>query len=58
MIDRIRDRWFLHCSRTPVARLLRAERRRLGVELARWLPEASVRVRERVLAAIVDDRTA
>ncbi|RKT18537.1 hypothetical protein BX285_2966 [Streptomyces sp. 1114.5] len=58
MTDRLRDWWFLHCSRTRLARLLRAERRRLDAELAGWLPEASATVRRRVLAAIDDDRRA
>ncbi|MFE6052171.1 hypothetical protein ACFQ6N_15560 [Kitasatospora sp. NPDC056446] len=56
MIDRLRDRWFLHCSRTRLARLLRAERRRLKAELALWLPEASAAVRRRVLAEAEDGR--
>ncbi|MFF4820946.1 hypothetical protein ACFY2K_40940 [Kitasatospora sp. NPDC001309] len=54
MIDRLRDLWFQHCSRAPVARLLRAERRRLEVELARRLPCASAAVRRRLLAEIGD----
>ncbi|MFH9354152.1 hypothetical protein [Kitasatospora sp. NPDC017646] len=54
MIDRLRDHWFQHWSRTPVARLLRAERRRLRTELARRLPGASAAVRQRVLASIRD----
>ncbi|MFE5586691.1 hypothetical protein [Kitasatospora sp. NPDC056531] len=54
MIDRIRDWWFRRCSRTRVARLLRAERRRLDAELALWLPEASEAVRRRLLASIED----
>ncbi|MBV6699847.1 hypothetical protein [Kitasatospora aureofaciens] len=58
MIGRTRDWWFRHFSRTPVARLLRAERHRLETELARWLPEASARVRRRVLAAIADEPAA
>ncbi|MFJ2777955.1 hypothetical protein [Kitasatospora sp. NPDC087315] len=49
------DWWFLHCSRAPVARLLRAERRRLEAEFAQWLPEASARVRQRVLETVADD---
>ncbi|MFJ9840089.1 hypothetical protein ACIRYZ_06395 [Kitasatospora sp. NPDC101155] len=52
MIDRARDWWFRRCSRTRVARLMRAERRRLDAELALWLPEASAAVRRRVLASI------
>ncbi|WP_158835445.1 hypothetical protein [Streptomyces sp. NRRL S-350] len=56
MIDGIRDWWFLHCSRSRLARLLRAERRRLEAELACWLPEASATVRRRVLEVIVSDR--
>ncbi|MET8625513.1 hypothetical protein ABZW30_17495 [Kitasatospora sp. NPDC004669] len=55
MIDRIRDWWFLRCSPSRIARLLRAERRRLEAELAPWLPEASAAVRRRVLAAIAHD---
>ncbi|MGA5816611.1 hypothetical protein ACPC54_01920 [Kitasatospora sp. NPDC094028] len=55
MIDRTRDWWFRRFSRTRVARLLRAERRRLEAELACWLPEASATVRRRVLAAIAND---
>jgi hypothetical protein len=58
VIDRARDWWFWHCSRTRVAQLMRAERRRLDAELARWLPEASATVRRRVLAAIANDRSA
>lgn len=57
MIGRTRDWWFRRCSRTRVARLLRAERRRLDAELAQWLPEASAAVRRRVLAAIARDGT-
>ncbi|MFE7589965.1 hypothetical protein ACFU6K_11215 [Kitasatospora sp. NPDC057512] len=57
MIDRILGWWFLHCSRTRLARLLRAERRRLEAELAYWLPEASVTVRRRILAAIEAERS-
>ncbi|MFJ2582632.1 hypothetical protein [Kitasatospora aureofaciens] len=56
MITRIPDWWFRHCSRAPVAWLLRAERRRLDAELAAWLPEASAAVRERVLAAVAEGR--
>ncbi|MFB7908565.1 hypothetical protein ACFXPX_32195 [Kitasatospora sp. NPDC059146] len=52
MIDRLRDLWFQHCSRAPVARLLRAERRRLDVELARRMPGAAAAVRRQLLAAI------
>ncbi|MFE2727608.1 hypothetical protein [Kitasatospora sp. NPDC059327] len=40
--------WFLRCSRAPVARLLRAERRRLDAEVALHLPEAARRIRWRV----------
>ncbi|WP_153460289.1 hypothetical protein [Streptomyces kaniharaensis] len=58
MIDRSRDWWFRHCSRSRVARLLRAERRRLDAELAGRLPEASARVRDRILGAIARDRQA
>ncbi|MFF2143143.1 hypothetical protein [Kitasatospora sp. NPDC058190] len=54
MIDHIRDWWFRRCPRTRVARLLRAERRRLDAELALWLPEASEAVRRRLLASIED----
>ncbi|MFI9360730.1 hypothetical protein ACIG5E_06670 [Kitasatospora sp. NPDC053057] len=57
MIDHFRDWWFQHCSRAPVARLLRAERRRLEAELACWLPDAAAAVRQRVLAAIRDEST-
>ncbi|MBP0450384.1 MULTISPECIES: hypothetical protein [unclassified Kitasatospora] len=52
MIQRICPWWFLHCSRAPVARLLRAERRRLDAELSRVFPAASARIRERVLASL------
>ncbi|MFD7449452.1 hypothetical protein [Kitasatospora sp. NPDC059827] len=52
MIDRLRDFWFQYCSRAPVARLLRAERRRLDVELARRMPGAAAAVRRQLLAAI------
>ncbi|MFI6843303.1 hypothetical protein ACIBJD_01350 [Kitasatospora sp. NPDC050467] len=52
MIHRLCPWWFLHCSRAPVARLLRAERHRLDAELALIFPEASVRIRERVLASL------
>ncbi|MET9178781.1 hypothetical protein ABZX88_11220 [Kitasatospora aureofaciens] len=52
MIYRFRDWWFRHCSRAPVGRLLRAERRRLEAELARRPPGASAAVRQRVLAAV------
>ncbi|WP_153882827.1 hypothetical protein [Streptomyces sp. CB01881] len=52
MIHRICPWWLLHCSRAPVARLLRAERRRLEAELALILPAASARIRERVLASL------
>ncbi|GAB7186503.1 hypothetical protein ATKI12_6334 [Kitasatospora sp. Ki12] len=52
----IRDWWFLHCSRSRLARLFRAERRRLDAELACWLAEASAAVRRRVLAGIVGER--
>lgn len=60
MIRRIRssgrsglpDWWLRHCSRAQVARLLRAERRRLDAELACALPGATARVRRRVLAGL------
>ncbi|MFH8382630.1 hypothetical protein ACH4E7_17020 [Kitasatospora sp. NPDC018058] len=55
MIGCIRDWWFMRCSPRRIARLLRAERRRLDAELAPWLPEASAAVRRRVLAAIAHD---
>ncbi|MER7669571.1 hypothetical protein ABTY61_14020 [Kitasatospora sp. NPDC096128] len=58
MIDALRDFWFQHCSRAPVARFLRAERRRLDVELARRLPGASAAARRRLLAAIGDAESA
>ncbi|MEU4116343.1 hypothetical protein AB0F71_17820 [Kitasatospora sp. NPDC028055] len=58
MIDVLRDLWFQHCSRAPVARLLRAERRRLDIELARRLPCASAAVRRQLLAAIGDAESA
>ncbi|MFF2081515.1 hypothetical protein ACFVXG_42925 [Kitasatospora sp. NPDC058162] len=54
MIDVLRDFWFQHCSRAPVARLLRAERRRLNAELACRLPGAAAAVRRQLLAAIGD----
>ncbi|MFB7123511.1 hypothetical protein [Kitasatospora sp. NPDC056273] len=57
MIDRILGWWFLRCSRTRLARLLRSERRRLEAELAYWLPEASAAVRRRILAAIEAERS-
>ncbi|WP_049654949.1 hypothetical protein [Kitasatospora sp. MY 5-36] len=57
MIDRILGWWFLRCSRTRLARLLRSERRRLEAELAYWLPEASATVRRWILAAIEAERS-
>ncbi|MEV7781877.1 hypothetical protein [Kitasatospora sp. NPDC088351] len=48
------NRWFLHCSRSPLARLLRAERRRFEAELAQWLPEASERIRQRLRDSIAN----
>ncbi|MFJ3792502.1 hypothetical protein [Kitasatospora sp. NPDC090091] len=44
-----------HLRRVVVVRLLRAERRRLDAELADFLPEASARIRRRVLAALAGD---
>ncbi|MFI6846537.1 hypothetical protein OG535_36655 [Kitasatospora sp. NBC_00085] len=46
--------WFVHCSRAPVARLIRAERRRIEAELAHTLPDSSERVRRRVEQALAD----
>lgn len=48
MIRRLYPWWFVHCSRAPAARLLRAERRRLEGELSHHLPEAAHRIRRRV----------
>ncbi|WP_153882743.1 hypothetical protein [Streptomyces sp. CB01881] len=48
MIHRIYPWWYVHCSRAPAARLLRAERRRLDAELADGLPESFERIRRRV----------
>ncbi|MEV0533997.1 hypothetical protein [Kitasatospora sp. NPDC050463] len=48
MIRHLSSWWFLHCSRAPVARLLRAERRRLDAASAHLLPDAARRIRLRI----------
>ncbi|MEU6235110.1 hypothetical protein [Kitasatospora sp. NPDC047058] len=56
MIRRLYPWWFVHFSRAPAARLLRAERLRLDTELEHWRLDAAERARRRIHRELADRR--